>query len=276
VFALNSIIRNNSALLTAFIDLKKCFDFINREMMLYKLLLNGIDEKLYKSIRNIYQHSSSCVRINNKLIEWFDCNSGAKQGDNLSPTIFSVFINDFVKEIEYLSICFEIGGKKISFLLYADDIFLLAETEKNLQILLDTLHEWCKRWRVLLNSDKSKCVHFRKGRAKQSTQDFRIGNSVLENVQIYKYHGVLFSSNGKFSCNAETLGKGAGRALGKVISKIHPLKSIGIKTFEKLYNSCVVPILDYCSGVWGYRKFQSLENVQHRAIRYTVLHLYLP
>jgi hypothetical protein len=91
---------------------------------------------------------------------------------------------------------------------------------------------------------------------------------VLENVQNYKYLGVVFSSNGNFSCNAETLGKAAGRALGKIISKIHPLKSIGIKTFEKLYNSWVVPILDYCSGVWGYRNFQSLENVQHRAIRY--------
>lgn len=112
VFTLSSIIRNNSAVFTAFIDLRKCFDFINREMIFYKLLLNGIDGKLYKSIRNIYQHSSSCVRINDKLTEWFGCNSGAKQGDTLSPTIFSVFINDFVKKIEDLNIGLEIGGKK--------------------------------------------------------------------------------------------------------------------------------------------------------------------
>ncbi|XP_053387326.1 uncharacterized protein LOC123542028 [Mercenaria mercenaria] len=72
VFTLSSIVRNNSTVFGAFIDLRKCFDFINREMMLYKLLLNGIDGKFHKSIRNIYQHSSPCVRINDKLTERFD------------------------------------------------------------------------------------------------------------------------------------------------------------------------------------------------------------
>ncbi|XP_053387278.1 uncharacterized protein LOC128551032 [Mercenaria mercenaria] len=127
VFTLSSIVRNNSTVFGAFIDLRKCFDFINREMMLYKLLLNGIDGKLHKSIRNIYQHSSSCVRINDKLTERFDCKSGAKQEDNLSSTLFSIFINDLVKEINDLNIGFDIGGKKISTLLYADDIVLLAK-----------------------------------------------------------------------------------------------------------------------------------------------------
>jgi hypothetical protein len=47
-----------------------------------------------------------------KLTEWFDYNSGAKQGDNMSPTICSVFINDFVKEIEDFNIGYEIGEKK--------------------------------------------------------------------------------------------------------------------------------------------------------------------
>ena len=37
VFTLNSILRNNDSDLTAFIDLRKCFDFIDRDMMLYKL-----------------------------------------------------------------------------------------------------------------------------------------------------------------------------------------------------------------------------------------------
>ena len=43
IFTLNSIIKNNSSVFTAYIDLKKCFDFIDRDMLLYKLLINNID-----------------------------------------------------------------------------------------------------------------------------------------------------------------------------------------------------------------------------------------
>lgn len=73
---------------SAIIDLKKCFDFIDRDMMLYKLLLNNIDGKIYNSVKSIYQHTNSCVRINNKLTNWFDCRTGVKQGDNVYPRYF--------------------------------------------------------------------------------------------------------------------------------------------------------------------------------------------
>lgn len=83
LFTLNSLIQNYANVYVSFIDLQKCFDFIDRDMMLYKLLLNNIDGKLYKSVKNIYQSSESCVRINGKLTNWFDCKTGVKQGDHL-------------------------------------------------------------------------------------------------------------------------------------------------------------------------------------------------
>ena len=277
VFVLNSIIRNNPTVFTAFIDLRKCFDFIDRDMMLYKLILNGIDGKMYNTIKSIYQHTLSCVKVNSKYTDWFDCKTGVKQGDNVSPTLFSIFINDLVKEINDLGLGYDIDGRKVSMLLYADDIVIFARTEHDLQKTLDVLHEWCKRWRVLINTDKSKCIHFRKGRTSQTEHLFKIGNNILETVDTYKYLGVTFGFKGDFTTNSVILAKGAGRALGKIISKIHFLKDIGLKTFEKLYESGVVPILDYCSGVWGYRKYQAVDNIQHRAIRYYLgVHRFAP
>jgi len=97
VFTLNSIIKNNKQVFTAYIDLRRCFDYIDRDMLLYKLLLNKIDGKLYNSIKNIYSSTVSTIRINNKLTDWFDCATGVKQGCNLSPTLFAIFANDLVK-----------------------------------------------------------------------------------------------------------------------------------------------------------------------------------
>ncbi len=227
VFTLNSIIRNNSKVFTAFIDLKKAFDFVDRDMLLYKLLINGVDGNVYNSIKSIYSSSTSCIRINNKLTDWFDCKTGVKQGDNLSPTLFSVFINDLVSDINGLDLGMDVGDSKLSILMYADDIVLMSDSEINLQRMLDTLHEWCKKWRVLINTNKSKCVHFRKGRFKtKSDFQFRIGNNVLEIVEQYKYLGVIFNDKLNYSSHCEAIAKGAGRALGSIISKNSHLKGL--------------------------------------------------
>lgn len=49
--------------------------------------------------------------------------------------------------------------------------------------------------------------------------------------------------------NVENLVNAGGRALGSVISKLHSLKGYGIKSYEKLFNACVKPNLDYCASL---------------------------
>ena len=90
-------------------------------------------------------------------------------------------------------------------------------------------------------------MHFRRGRRKQSEFQFRVGDNILEFTEKYKYLGVIVTEKNDFILNAENLARGTGRALGSVISKLQTLKEFGIKTYEKLFNSCVVPLLDYHS-----------------------------
>ena len=87
-----------------------------------------------------------------------DCRTGVKQGCNLSPTLFSIFANDLVAEVNDLDIGIKVGDRKLSLLLYADDIVLVAESEEKLQSMLDTVHSWCKQWRVLVNANQSVCT----------------------------------------------------------------------------------------------------------------------
>ena len=103
--------------------------------------------------------------------------------------------------------------------------------------MLDTFHLWCKRWRVLINTDKSKCIHFRRTRSKLTSFEFIDGSNRLELVDNYKYLGVMFTYTGNFSKNAENLAKAGGRALGKIISTIHNNKDFRFNAYEKLYYS---------------------------------------
>ena len=94
-----------------------------------------------------------------------------------SPTLFSVFINDLVAEINHLNAGVKFENEQLSMLLYADDIVFISSSE--MQLMLDTLHQWCKRLRVLINSTKSKTVHFRQSRKPRSVYQFRIGDTVI-------------------------------------------------------------------------------------------------
>ena len=65
--------------------------------------------------------------------------------------------------------------------------------------------------------------------------------------------------------------------MGATISEVHCYKDVGYNTYTKLFNSCVVPVLDYCSGVWGFKQLNKMDNVQNRAIRYFLgVHRFTP
>ena len=85
-------------------------------------------------------------------------------------------------------------------------------------------------------------MHFRTPWQRQSEFIFKIGENIIETVESYKYLGVIFHEKKDFKSTANALASGAGRALGGIISKIHNLKEFGFSTYEKLYNTCVVPI----------------------------------
>ena len=78
---------------------------------------------------------------------------------SLSSVLFNLYSNDLIQGITDLNVGIENDGQKIGILAYADDVVLLAETESDLQVLLDELSLWCINNKMEIN--KSKIVHFR-------------------------------------------------------------------------------------------------------------------
>ena len=83
----------------AFIDFKKAYDWVNRNLLFTKLENLGISSKMMKALYSIYFNVQSCVKLNGHMTDWFDVKSGLKQGCILSPLLFNIFINDLVDEI---------------------------------------------------------------------------------------------------------------------------------------------------------------------------------
>ena len=225
---------------------------------------------MYNGIASLYSNSTACVKINNYKTSIFDTTSGVKQGDILSPTLFSMFINDLAMDVKNLNCGVDAGGINVSILLYADDIVLIAPNENCRQKQLNVVNDWYKQWRMVVNQDKSQIVHFRPPRHRVTDRNFTFGNHHLQTVNNYKYSGVMFDSFLTFSYNATILSNSARRAVGLLRFKLNHWNSAAGQRihYYKLFASYLCPILDYCAGVWGLKTYDEVERVQLNALRY--------
>ena len=64
----------------AFIDFKKAYDSVNRSLLFEKLENLGISTQFIFALKAIYTNVECCVRVNWYTTEWFNVNTGLKQG----------------------------------------------------------------------------------------------------------------------------------------------------------------------------------------------------
>ena len=99
----------------------------------------------------MYDGIRSRIVHNGCKSEYFPCNIVVRQGDNLSPFLFSLYLND----LQTFLATKNIKGIE-SVLLYTDDTVLLAETAADLQHQLYCFQLYCETWNVKVNAAKTK------------------------------------------------------------------------------------------------------------------------
>jgi hypothetical protein len=110
----------------------------------------------------MYRKVSCSVDLPDGMTNTFETNIGVKQGSILSPTLFSLYINDLIDNFGPDCEPLELNRKPISCLLYADDIILLSESAKGLQKSLDILKTYCDKWNLKISIGKTKVIVFNK------------------------------------------------------------------------------------------------------------------
>ena len=81
-------------LFCAFIDFAKAFDTVWRSGLWSKLLLHTVNGKVYNIIVNMYSNIKSRIFDGNEYSDFFPCEVGVRQGENLSPVLFAIYLND--------------------------------------------------------------------------------------------------------------------------------------------------------------------------------------
>ena len=76
------------------------FGSINRIALRQKLLKYNIDDKFFIIVKNMYDQAKSCIKLNGNCSQFFKANVEVRQGENLSPVLFSIFLKDLTELLQ--------------------------------------------------------------------------------------------------------------------------------------------------------------------------------
>src|SRR5579871_3292516 len=158
----------------------------------------GVNKKILRVLMELYRECPTRVGVGGVKTREFNVAAGLKQGCVLSPTLFIIFLDDLIEEIRKVCPGYRVTiGTRVAVLLFADDLVIMANTQRELQAALDVLSEYCRTWRLQVNLKKCKAVVV--GGKGKISGSIKYRGEAMEIVKEFVYLGVPIQGNGGWS-----------------------------------------------------------------------------
>ena len=179
----------------------------------------------------------------------------------LGPLLFLIYINYFPSASSYFN-----------FIMYADETTLynnidspnqnnmIRLTETKINAELPKIDEWLKINKVSLPLKKSKYMSFLKTSTTNINLTLTIDKVVIDMVDYFNFQGLTIDS--QMTWKKHTVSNKCLRVMGTLNRIKHILPT---QTRVILYNSLILPHINYCIMAWGYQS-NRMFKLQKRAI----------
>jgi hypothetical protein len=244
-------------LYAVFVDFKKAFDMVRRDLLLQRCEQLGVHGPFLQAMKVIYDNIMLRVRVNGRCGPEFATSRGTKQGSELSPLLFGMFIEQ-LHELIKLGVPGAgpvLGNITVPDILYADDVVLLSMNDpQQAQQLLDCLDLFCTLFDMEVNMGPHKtCAVVFRARGVTIPDGFR---PVFRGQEVpiqdsYRYLGLVLHATKSISVSAEALAPSGTRAMHALLGKC---KRSCITQFDmkcRLFDNQVGSVLSYGCQVWG-------------------------
>jgi hypothetical protein len=275
--------RDGQCTYLCFVDLEKAYDNVWRDGLWCRLRRVGVRGKVLRIIQQLYVDVQSRYVVNDAYVTpWVTLWKGVRQGCVLSPLLFNIYIDDLLREIERVG-----GGIKLRLaemaagsrdfqlnqLGYADDIVMISGTVRELQQKVLVLESWCRRWRSLVNTGKTKVMKTSaslsqsrsSGEVPLSSATCTYRGEALETVQVHTYLGVQFRSDYSWSDSLQGMVERATTAMNMVAAAGISRGMCSVTTAERWWQAMVRSVLEYAAPAICARAgdWKQAEAVQH-------------
>ncbi|KAK3528570.1 hypothetical protein QTP70_003744 [Hemibagrus guttatus] len=226
-----------------FVDLEKTFDCVLCGILWWVLWEYGVCGPLLRAVRSLYNRSRSLVCIASCKSDLFPVHVGLQQGCPLSPVLFIVFMDRISRRSQWLE-GFRFGDHRISSLIFADDVVLLAPSSLDLQHALGHFAAECEAAGMRVSTSKSEAM---------------VGGEFLPQVEEFKYLWVLFTSEGRMDREIDRWIGAAESVMRSMYRSVVVKKELSRKAKLSIYLSIYIPTLTYGHELWV-----MTENIRSR------------
>ena len=231
----------------AFIDYEKAFDSVEISAVMQALRKQGIQETYVRTLEDVYTNSTATIKLH-KDSERIPIGKGVRQGDTISPKLFTACLEEVFKNLEWENVGIKIDGEYLNNLRFADDIVLMSESGEELQMMLGDLNRESRKIGLKMNMGKTK-VMFNENAVRE---EIRIMNEPLEIVNEYTYLGQTVSSTPGHETEIKRRISMGWRAFGKQCDILKSKMPLSLK--RKIFNQVILPVLTYGSETWSLTK----------------------
>lgn len=247
-----------------FLDLRKAFETIDRDILLQKLERYGIRGKVAKWIKSYLTYRTQKVKYNGWYSGTLDNNIGVPQGSKLGPLLFIIYINDIANNLQFVTIH-----------LYADDALILIsgikiqEVLEKLKVDINVMEMWLEVNKMKPNLEKTKAmlIGSPKMRKMVGNIEIKIGGEKIEIVDKIKHLGIMLDHELTFKQHGQYVIKKMAKKVGLFL-RIH--LSLPMEAKIMLYKAIIAPHIDYCSSLLfllGQNEIMTLQKLQNKVMR---------
>ena len=197
----------------------------------------------------------------------FNILKGVRQGDPISPKLFTATMEDVFRNLEWQSHGIEVHGEHLTHPRFADDILLVSHTPQELETMICELSEESKKAGLNMNIKKTKVM------LSNRSQDYTItvDGKIIEKVDHYIYLGKRISLENDTAGEVNRRIQLAWAKFGK-LSFILRDENLPMSLKKQLFNQCIIPVLSYGAETWTTtnrleRKLRVTERAMERIMR---------
>ena len=264
-------IDNKKLPISVFLDLSKAFDTLDHDILLQKLQYYGVSDIPLRWLNSYLTERQQYVDFNGTKSISLPVQTGVPQGSILGPLLFIIYMNDVHMASNYFTP-----------IVYADDTNLYStlgafslttpinthnfkELSDSINTELNNISDWLAINKLSLNVKKTKYMifHSKQRNVSHINLDLKINNHPIDRVKDFNFLGLTIDDTLSWKDHIQKISTKISRVIG-VLNRLK--KFLPSSILILLYNSLILPHLQYCSLVWGFRPGR-IVKLQKRAVR---------